>query len=218
MGKKETDEYQAEQIELWMDNDYSTYVEVQKKKKEFVLDYGRKMKRGVFNHDLAKKGIKNNIITPIARQLQNQFCDADSELCKISSEARELAAEEILKEIEQDAQKILEEEPEKLKIHRSPKNKPEPVMLCVEGELCQVRVKDDIVQLYAQKESAMGLSPDFRKSLRKVAGKTLDVDKETGDMISLNYPPELVEEVEMSRGKKGKVTGIWLDKEFVEKV
>ena len=95
-----------------------------KRKGSIELNYARKINKGKYDKTLAKKGVKNLLVVPIARQIQILCKKHDSQFdnikgCGISENVRDKATEQILEEIESNANDIVKEQPERLKIQRS---------------------------------------------------------------------------------------------------
>jgi hypothetical protein len=110
--------------DIWMH--YMNEQPTHQKGYDLALNYARKKKRGKSDRALAKSGVKNIIVTPIARELQNQ-CQAEVSSgdpyyfreypqCRVPPESRDLAADWVLEHIEEYIPSIPEE---RLKIKRT---------------------------------------------------------------------------------------------------
>jgi len=91
--KKDIDEHQVYQLDIWYSNDYDLY----RTYYAWIKNYARKMKRGVYTKKLAIKGIANNYVPQIARDFNKQ--DAIG-LTRINKCTKLKTALEIVNEIE----------------------------------------------------------------------------------------------------------------------
>ena len=84
------------ELKLWFDNDGQMY---RSRYIPFLKNYARKKKRGIYDRDLAIKGIKNNLVNDIIKAYAKEFGGTPT-LQEINMCTREKLALEIVKKIE----------------------------------------------------------------------------------------------------------------------
>ncbi len=65
--KENIDETTADELKIWLDNDFQVY----RTYYFWIKNYARKMKRGVYTKKLAIKGIANNFVPQIMRRYKS---------------------------------------------------------------------------------------------------------------------------------------------------
>ena len=88
------DEPLARELELWAMNTerlYNTYL-------AWYKNFQRKQKKGVYSHELAVKGIRDNY----ARQVIQDYNKNSTQLSPVSGKTKELFAEKIVEALEAD--------------------------------------------------------------------------------------------------------------------
>lgn len=91
------------------------------------------------------------------------------------------------------------------------------------GAVEQARVKVDAAKIFAQKwnrthrpDTVMSKeTSEFIDTLKKLGGRTLEVDRTYSDRIQLKYPPEMVYYI---NNGKNPVVGVDMEKNLVEMV
>ncbi|MFA5731307.1 MAG: hypothetical protein WC934_04835 [Acidithiobacillus sp.] len=53
----------------------------------------------------------------------------------------------------------------------------------------------------------------YRKRLKELMGKKLEIEREDSNSITLKFPKDIEYEIDLGNGRKGKVGSIYLDKE-----
>ena len=92
---QEIDEGWVTELKLFFDNDGQMY---RSRYIPFLKNYARKMKRGIYDKELAVKGIKNNLVNDIIKEYGSNF--GGITLRDINMETRKKLAEEIVESIE----------------------------------------------------------------------------------------------------------------------